>query len=193
MASGIKFDMTTFRAGLRAKLAVTKKTGAKVINQAAGSTLANAIRLTKKANAAEIRTSLQSNGTAFKLLQSPAMQSRLPRRFQGYTRGTHSRAEINDAATRFIRARAASRGNIAAGFFKALAVFRPGSARRVSDRGLAGKGRAKRATASRLVATFENFAAGADTVAAPALQQALDEEGVSMKTYGEARLAKAWK
>ena len=193
MASGIKFDLSTFRAGLRAKLAVTKKTEAEILNQAAGSTLANAIRLTKKASKADIQNTLQSNGTAFKLLQSKRMQSRLPRRFQGYTRGTHRRAEIDDAAVRFIRARVASRGYIAAGFFKALAVFRPGSARRVSDRGLAGKGRASRATASRLVATFENFASGANTIAAPALQTALDNEGAQMQRYGEKMLSKAWR
>ncbi len=193
MASGVTFDMSTFRAGLRVKLAVTKKTEAEILNQAGGSVLANAIRLTRKASNADIEAALGSNGLAFRLLQSPQMQRRLPRSLQGFTRGRHTRAEITDAARKLIQARARSRGNIAAGFFKALAVFRPGSARKVSGKGLAGQGRATRATASRLVATFENFAAGADTIAAPALQQSLNEEGGKMKQYGEARLAQAWK
>lgn len=193
MASGFKFDLTTFRAGLRAKLRVTKKTEAEILNQAGGSVCANAIRLTKGARKSDVEGQLSRNGLSFRLLQSPAMQRRLPKSLQGYTRGRHTRAELNEAARKLIALRGASRRYIAAGWFKALAVFRPGSSRRVSDKGLAGQGRARRATSSSLVATFENHSRGAGEVGAAALQQALDDEGRSMKAYGERKLAAAWK
>ena len=163
------------------------------INQAAGSTLANAIRLTKKASRAEIQDALQNNGTVFRLLQSPQMQRRLPKKLVGYTRGTHSRQQINEAAARLIRARVASRGYIAAGWFKALAVFRPGTKRKASAKGLAGQGKATKATPSLLVATFENHSRGAGEIGAAALQGALDNEGRSMAAYAERKLAAAWR
>ena len=191
--SGIQFDLSTVQDGLRAKLRVTKKTEAEILNQAGGSVVANAIRLTKKASAADIRSVLQSNGTVFRLLQSPQMQRRLSKKLVGYTRGTHTRAQINAAAAQLIRLRVSSRGYIAAGWFPALATFRPGSRRRVSARGLAGQGRATRATPSRLVATIENFSRGAGAVGAAALQQALNEEGASMQDYAKKKLAAAWR
>ena len=192
-SSGIKFNLGTFQAGLRAKLRVTKKAEADILNQAGGSVVANAIRLTKKASAADIRSTLQSNGTVFRLLQSPHMQRRLPKKLVGYTRGTHTRAQINAAATQLVRARVSSRGYIAAGWFPALAVFRPGTTRRASAKGLAGQGRATRATSGKLVATFQNFSRGANQVGAAALQQALDEEGRSMQSYANKKLAAAWR
>ena len=192
-SSGIQFDLSQFQDGLRAKLRVTKKTEAEILNQAGGSVVANAIRLTKKASAADIRKTLQSNGTVFRLLQSPQMQSRLPKKLTGFTRGTHTRAQINAAATALIRARVSSRGYIAAGWFAALSTFRPGANRRLSAQGLAGQGRATRATPSRLIATFENHARGAGAVGAAALQQALNDEGQSVQSYAEKKLAQAWR
>ena len=193
MASGCKFDLSTFRAGLRAKQRVTKQAGSEIINRASGSTIANAIRLTPRANPQAIKARLSTGGTAFKLLQSPAMQSRLPKRLQGFTRGTHTRAQLDAAAATLIRLSAASAGYIKAGWFNALAVFRPGSARHVSEKSLAGQGQASKATPGRLAATFSNFSRGADKVGVAALQQALNEEGESMKAYAEKKLAQAWR
>ena len=193
MASGCKFDLSTFQRGLRAKQKATKKTGAEIINRACGSTLANAIRLTPRANPQAIKAQLSTNGTAFRLLQSPAMQGRLPKKLVGFTKGTHTRAQINAAAAKFIQLKAASSGYIRAGWFKALAVFRPGSARKVSSKSLAGRGRARKATPGRLSATFENFSRGVDKVGAAPLQRAMNEEGRSMLAYAAAKLASAWK
>lgn len=192
-ATGITFDTGAFRKGLRAKLAVTKKTEEQIINQAAGSVCANAIRLTKGAKKNEIIGDLTSNGLVFKLLQSPRFQARMPGYLKGFTRGTHTRAQINDAARVFVAQRARTIRYIAAGWFKALAVFRPASKRKVSDKGLAGKGTARKATERILEAVFVNFSRGAGEVGARPLQQALDEEGRSMQSYAEKKLANAWK
>lgn len=193
MNSGLKFDVSTFREGLRAKLKVTKKTEAEILNQAAGSICANAIRLTKGAKKNTIVADLTSGGLAFRLLQSPRFQARMPKSVRGYTRGTHTRAEINAAAARFVRLRGSTVRYIVAGWFKALKVFRPNARRDASAKGLAGLGRATKATPGILAAVFENFSRGAGTVGAGPLQQALNEEGASMKKYAEKKLADALK
>ena len=193
MSGDITFDLSTFRAGLRHKLSLTKKAEADVLNQAAGSICANAIRLTKGTKKNQVIGDLTSNGLVFKLLQSTRFQARMPKRFQGYTRGTHTRAQINQAAREFVKQRAATVKYIAAGWFKALMVFRPSVRRKVSAKGLAGKGRATKARPDILAAVFENFSRGAGEVGADALQQALNDEGRFMLGYGNKALTKALK
>jgi hypothetical protein len=192
-STGITFDMATFRRGLDAKFKASKKAHADVLNQAGGSICANAIRLTKRASKPAIVRGLSTNGLAFKLVQSRSFRARLPRELQAMLAGKRTRAEINAAVTRFIALRAASRGYIAAGWFKGLAVFRPNSKRQVSEKGLAAQGRATKATTFSLVATFENHARGAAKVGMAPLQQAFDEEGRSMQSYAEKTLAAALK
>ena len=192
-SSGCKFDLSTFRAGLRAKLKVTKKAEADILNRAGGSVVANAIRLTPRADPAKIEAELTTGGLAFRLLQSPRFQSRLPKKLQGFTKGTHTRAQLNAAAKQLVALRRRSANYIRAGWYPALRTFRPGVAGKVSEKGLASQGKATKATESRLVATFENHARGAGDVGAAALQQALDNEGRSMQSYAEQKLAAAWR
>jgi hypothetical protein len=185
-ATGIKFDLTTFRAGLQAKRRVTKKAEAEILNQAGGSICANAIRLTPKATAGKIKAELRQNNLAIYATLRRLKKAGIS------TRGM-SRARFAQEVTRTINKRAASARYIAAGWFKPLAIFRPGSARKVSDKSLAARSRATKATESSLAATFENHSRGASQVGAAALQQAMDEEGRSMKAYAEKKLAQAWK
>ena len=54
--------------------------------------------------------------------------------------------------------------------------------------GDASKGRATKARASRLKTTFENFADGADKVAGPAVEKAMDYVAEDMKKYALRKL-----
>jgi hypothetical protein len=184
--TGIKFDLTTFRSGLQAKRKATKIAEADILNQAGGSICANAIRLTPKATAGKIKAELSHNNLAVY-----ATIRRLKK--AGISQRGMSRARFAAEVTKTINKRAASARYIAAGWFKPLAVFRPNSKQKVSDKSLAGKSRATKATASSLAATFENHSRGASEVGAATLQQAMDEEGRSMKAYAEKKLAQAWK
>lgn len=193
MASGIQFDRTGFHAGLQRKLAATKRAGPTVVNKAMGNVCLRAASFTPKADRAKIETELRTGGLLFKLLQSPTFQSRLPRKLRGFTRGTHTRAQIDAAATLLLRARNASVGAIRAGFVKAAQAFGMGQRQRVSARGNPGKSYGVRATSSQAVATAANLATGAVAVGSAPLAHAMEFVGKDLSDYAEKTLAQPWR
>ncbi len=130
---------------------------------------------------------------ALRLLQSPSYQSRLPARLRGYTRGTHTKAEIDAAARQLVTLRRRSAGYIRAGWIKAAQDFGGAAKRKVSAKSFAALGRGTRATESRLAASGTNAATGALAVGSEPLRRALDFVGRDMIAYAERKLAKAWK
>ena len=193
MASAFTFDAPAFQRGLRHKLSLTRRAAADVMNGAGRDVCLHSIKATPKANPAAIKAKLASNGTAFRILQSPATQSRLPKRLRGFTKGTHTRAQINAAAAALIAARRRSSGYIKAGWIKAAQAFSGAPSARVSSRGLASKGFGRRATANALAIEGANLARGAGSVGLPALQQALTVVGEKMQTYAPKKLAAPWR
>ena len=193
MNGGVKLDMRAFNAGMRRKLAVTKRAVPVVVNQASKNVCLRAIAFTPKADPKQIEAQLTQNGFVFRLLQSKSFQARLPRKLQGFTRGTHSRAQINEAARQLVALRRRSVAYIKAGWIRAAQAFGGATSQQVSNRSLAGKGYGKRATESHPQAEGVNFARGASTVGAEALQQAVNFVGKDMADYAEKKLAAPWK
>lgn len=192
MSITCKLDYTAFRRGLDAKLRVSKRDEADILNRAGRDVCLKSIKYMPRADAAEISAALKSNGLVFKLLQSPNFQHRLPRKLAGKAFAKRSRAELIADAKTLIASRRRSRAYIAAGWIKAAQTFGAAKNRKVSDRGEAGKGYGKRATAGNLAAMGANLATGAIKVGPPSLQQSLDEVGNDMKAYGERKLAGNW-
>ena len=186
-------DTSLFSRALRQKARRSKQTIPQILNRAGGSVAANAINLTPAAVRTDIVANLTSGGKAFRLLQSPKYQHRLPKKFQGYTRGTHTRAQINAAVRSFVKSKAFSRNYIKAGWFVALKVFRPGSKRRYSEKGHAGEGKGKKATVLSAFASLENHSTGSAKVGFAALQEAVNKEAKFMLTYGTTAIRKALK
>lgn len=193
MNGGIKFDLSGFQAGLRRKLAATKRAVPEVLNQAAKNICLRAIAFTPKADPTAIERELTSGGMAFRLLQSRSFQGRLPKSLRGFTRGTHSRKQLNDAVRKLVVLRRRSAGYIKAGWIKAAQEFGGAARGRVSEKSLAGRGYGVRATQSSAKAIGANLARGASTIGADALQKALDYVGQDMTAYAEKKLAQPWK
>lgn len=193
MSASIKFDLAGFQRGLRAKLAATKRAEAEVLNQAAKNVCLRAIAYTPKADPAAIERELTKGGLAFRLLQSRSFQGRLPKSLRGFTRGTHSRKQLNDAVRKLVTLRRRSAGYIKAGWIKAAQEFGGAARGRVSEKSLAGRGYGVRATQGNLKAIGVNLARGAGTVGADALQKALNYVGKDMLSYAEKKIAGVWK
>ena len=188
----ITFDQSTFNAGLRRKLALTKKTEAEVLNHASRNVCLRAIQFTPAADKDAIQAQLASNGLVFKLLQSPAFQDRLPRKLAGKAFAKRSRAELIADAKTLIALRKRSIKNIAAGWIKAAQAFGGGKNRKVSDKGNTGKGYGKRAKENALEASGVNAANGAPKIGAKPLQEALNFVGKDMLTYMPKKIVKVW-
>ena len=193
MNGGIQFDMAGFQNGLRRKLAASRRAAPVVVNQAAKSVCLRAIAFTPKANPGQIEAELTNNGLAFRLLQSKSFQGRLPRKLRGYARGTHTRAQIDEAVRQLVALRRRSQSYIKAGWIKAAQAFGGAPSGRVSTRSLAGQGYGRKATEGNPEATGANLARGASKVGAGALQQALNFVGKDMLDYAERKLAAPWR
>ena len=193
MSITVKLDMATFRAGVRHKLALSKRTEAEILNKAGRDISLRAIKYTPKADKGAVRANLTTNGTLLRILQSPRASDRLPRSLQGFTRGTHTKEAIDAAAARLLALRLRSIGYIKAGWIKAAQAFGGAKSRKVSSKGNAGKSYGIKATVYHLIATGENMATGAPKVGPAALQKSLDEVGRDMLSYAPKQIASHWK
>lgn len=184
MPTGVTFDLSTFREGLRAKLAVTKKTEAEVLNQAAKNICLRAVSFTPKANKGAIRAldvKIIAGAVAKKLRGGHGGKIGIS--------GREFAARIKKERARRIR----SVAYVSAGWVKAGQGFGGGLKKKVSAKGNAGKSYGKKATDSTLAAIGANLANGASVVGARALQEAADFVGRDMLSYAQKKLARALK
>ena len=188
----VTLDYASFRAGLRRRLDSTKRAVPVVVNKASKNVCLRAVQFTPKASAAKIRSDLTTNGLALRLLQSPAMQGRLPRKLQGFTRGTHTKAQLDEAARQLVGRAVQSVAYIKAGWVKAAQAFGGATRSKVSDKGLAGQSYGKPASVARPVAEGGNAARGAVKVGTPALQQALNFVGKDLVPDAQKTMATAF-
>ena len=97
-----------------------------------------------------------------------------------------------DVAHKLVNRKKSSAAYIAAGFIRAARDFGKTVAMRLSEKGNAARGGGVKATAMLLEATITNASTGAEKVAGPALQQALDSVVADMTKHMAKQLEKRW-
>lgn len=97
-----------------------------------------------------------------------------------------------DVAHKLVNRKKSSAAYIAAGFIRAARDFGKTVTMRLSEKGNAARGGGVKATAMLLEATITNASTGAEKVAGPALQQALDSVVADMTKHMEKQLEKRW-
>lgn len=176
---GIEFKISdrsirNFQSALREYEKATKKEAEEVLNRATRNVLMRSIQFTRKTTKGSVRR--DSNPKRSKLLWKLAAT-------KGHRRGRGIGAEVD----RMYQQRLNSTGYIAAGFLTSLRTFQAGyrgrSNAQLKPGGDAARGKATKAKASRLKTTFENFADGADTIAGPAVERAINYVAEDMQRY----------
>ena len=97
-----------------------------------------------------------------------------------------------DVAHKLVNRKKSSAAYIAAGFIRAARDFGKTVTMRLSEKGNAARGGGVKATAMLLEATITNASTGAEKVAGPALQQAVDSVVADMTKHMEKQLEKRW-
>ena len=97
-----------------------------------------------------------------------------------------------DVAHKLVNRKKSSAAYIAAGFIRAARDFGKTVTMRLSEKGNAARGGGVKATAMLLEATITNASTGAEKVAGPALQQALDSVVADMTKHMAKQLEKRW-
>ena len=138
-------------------------------------------------------------GMAFALVNYYRKHGRLPRsqtpkflRTLGTGKPLFGQQLIN-VGRRLVKSKKSSTAYIAAGFIRAARHFGKTVTMRLSEKGKAADGKGIKATATLLEATIINASTGAEEVAGPALQQAVDSVVADMKKHMAQQLEKRWK
>jgi hypothetical protein len=97
-----------------------------------------------------------------------------------------------DVARKLVNRKKSSAAYIAAGFIRAARDFGKTVTMRLSEKGNAARGGGVKATAMLLEATITNASTGAEKVAGPALQQAVDSVVADMTKHMAKQLEKRW-
>ena len=97
-----------------------------------------------------------------------------------------------DVAHKLVNRKKSSAAYIAAGFIRAARDFGKTVTMRLSEKGNAARGGGVKATAMLLEATITNASTGAEKVAGPALQQAVDSVVADMTKHMANQLEKRW-
>ena len=97
-----------------------------------------------------------------------------------------------DVAHKLVNRKKSSAAYIAAGFIRAAREFGKTVTMRLSEKGNAARGGGVKATAMLLEATITNASTGAEKVAGPALQQAVDSVVADMTKHMAKQLEKRW-
>ena len=97
-----------------------------------------------------------------------------------------------DVAHKLVNRKKSSAAYIAAGFIRAARDFGKTVTMRLSEKGNAARGGGVKATAMLLEATITNASTGAEKVAGPALQQAVDSVVADMTKHMAKQLEKRW-
>ena len=97
-----------------------------------------------------------------------------------------------DVAHKLVNRKKSSAAYIAAGFIRAARDFGKTVTMRLSEKGNAARGGGVKATAMLLEATITNASTGAEKVAGPALQQAVDSVVADLTKHMEKQLEKRW-
>lgn len=98
-----------------------------------------------------------------------------------------------DVAHKLVNRKKSSAAYIAAGFIRAARDFGKTVTMRLSEKGNAARGGGVKATAILLEATITNASTGAEKVAGPALQQAVDSVVADMTKHMANQLEKRWR
>jgi len=137
-------------------------------------------------------------GMAFALVNYYRKHGRLPRsqtpKFLR-TLGTGKRLfgqQLINVGRRLVKSKKSSTAYIAAGFIRAARDFGKTVTMRLSEKGKAADGKGIKATATLLEATIINASTGAEKVAGPALQQAVDSVVADMKKHMAKQIEKRW-
>jgi hypothetical protein len=101
--------------------------------------------------------------------------------------------KLIDVAHRLVNRKKSSAAYIAAGFIRAARDFGKTVTMRLSEKGNAARGGGVKATAMLLEATITNASTGAEKVAGPALQQAVDSVVADMTKHMANQLEKRWR
>jgi hypothetical protein len=138
-------------------------------------------------------------GMAFALVNYYRKHGRLPRsqtpkflRALGTGKPLFGQQLIN-VGRRLVKSKKSSTAYIAAGFIRAARHFGKTVTMRLSEKGKAADGEGIKATATLLEATIINASTGAEKVAGPALQQAVDSVVADMKKHMAQQLEKRWR
>lgn len=154
---------------------LSSKGAAEAINKKAKDVCIRAIAQTPMADKGAIRTSLQTDGMAYKLVRKTGL----------------TKAQIKQKAAALIRARTGSVRYIKAGWYKAAQVF-GGRGGKTRPDGLADKGTGSKASPRDLTAIMENKAFGATEVGQEALSKAVDSVRKDMMVYIARKAREAW-
>jgi hypothetical protein len=164
-----------FSKTLRRYADLSSKGAAEAINKKAKDVCIRSISQTPMADKGAIKTTLQADGLAFKLVNKTGL----------------TKDQIKQKAAALIRARTGSVRYIKAGWYKALQVF-GGRGGKTRPDGLADKGTGSKASPRDLTAVMENKAFGATQVGGDALARAMDSVRKDMMVYIQRKAREAW-
>lgn len=181
-----KQSQREFAAALRLYKQATDKDASDVLNRATKNVIYRCVQFSPKANKGKVRT--DSNPyRSWKNKKRNRLWAQAAK--DGFRRGEGIGKEVDKRYNR----RLSSIGYIAAGFLSSVTAFggRPSRGKlRPIPGGDAARGRGKKARATKLVATFENFATDADKVAGRVVEQAMRFVSADMLDHAQKRMQK---